>query len=230
MGLLSKMEEWENSYKKTPKEIDNYESGFYEEVKGLVGSTLDVGCGTLRGFLEVKDYSHSVGLDFSKEALKIARENRDKKGKKQQIDLVCACAEFLPFKNESFNTVICIEALVHAEDTYRKILEESKRVSKRKLILTVDHKDEPYEFSRVYGSKFTIKDNVFIFHNKDYRSVAFDEGSIAKFLKKMGLKVLRLSVNEKDYNEDQRITKVFGNLPLKKSKSSIYVECEKRTV
>jgi ubiquinone/menaquinone biosynthesis C-methylase UbiE len=227
MGLISKMEEWESNYKKSPEEIDNYESGFYV-VKGLSGPTLDVGCGTLRDFLEVKGDSHSVGLDFSKEALKIAKENRDKKGKKQQIDLVRACAEFLPFKNESFNTVICIETLVHAEDTYRKILEESKRVSKRKLILTVDHKDEPYEFSRAYGSKFTIKDNVFIFHNEEYRSVAFDERSIAKFLKKMGLNILRLAVNEKDYNEDQRITKMFGHLPLKKSKSSIYVECEKR--
>jgi ubiquinone/menaquinone biosynthesis C-methylase UbiE len=229
MNLLSKREEWENDYKKSSEEIDYFESEFYEEVKESIGPTLDVGCGTLRGFLELKGDSYSVGLDFSKEALKIAKENRDKKEKKQQIDLVCACAEFLPFRNESFDTVICIETLVHAEDTYRKILEESKRVSKRKLILTVDHKDEPYEFFRTYGIKFTIKDNVFIFHDQGYRSLAFDETSIAKFLKKMDLKILRLAVNETDYNKDQRLTKIFGHLPLKKSKSSIFVECEKRT-
>jgi ubiquinone/menaquinone biosynthesis C-methylase UbiE len=226
---LSKIEEWEYDYKESPEKIDNCESDYYEEIKRLSGSTLDVGCGTLKSFLDVENDGYSVALDFSKEGLKIAKENINKKGKKQQIDLVRACAEFLPFKNESFNTVICIETLKHAEDTYRKVLDELKRVSKRKLIFTTDHRDKLYQLYRVYGSKFTIRDNVFTFHDTRYRTVAFDEKSIERFLKEMNLKIVKLAIDVKDYNEDYRVIREFGHLPLKKSKTSIYVECEKKT-
>lgn len=230
MSLVQRKEKWEGDYKKSPEEISCFESGFYRHIKELNDSILDDGCGTLRGALELGIQSrYLVGLDFSKEALKSAKENRDKKGKKQQVDLVCAAAEHLPFKNESFDTVLCIETLKYAESTYRKILDEAKRVSKGKLILTFDHRNEWYGISRLFDTKFTIKDNVFIFHDVDLKTVAFDEKSMKKFLKDTGFEVSRLAVNETNRSKDPYLRKLFGSLPSIKVKSSIYVECEKKT-
>jgi len=230
MSLVQRKEKWEEDYKKSPEEISCFESGFYRHIKGLNDSILDDGCGTLRGALELGIQGrYLVGLDFSKEALKIAKENRDKKGKKQQVDLVCAAAEHLPFKNESFDTVLCIETLKYAESTYRKVLDEAKRVSRGKLVLTFDHRNEWYNISRLYGTKFTIKDNALIFNDIEAATLAFDEKPMKKFLKDIGLKVSKLAVNETDRSKDALVKKLVGPLPSIKVKSSIYVECEKKT-
>jgi ubiquinone/menaquinone biosynthesis C-methylase UbiE len=84
--------------------------------KELVGEVLDVGCGT--GVA-----SKGVGVDPSIELLKLNKN-----------ECVCGRAEQLPFKDNSFDTVISLTAVHHFE---LRALDEIKRVAKKKVIISV---------------------------------------------------------------------------------------------
>jgi SAM-dependent methyltransferase len=66
---------------------------------------LEVGCGT--GFwLGSFDGERAVyGLDLSPEMLR--------KGKERHVDLICGTADQLPFRNDTFDLVYCVNALHH---------------------------------------------------------------------------------------------------------------------
>jgi len=80
----------------------------------LNGLILDIGSGT---GLSKKYFNKIVQLDPSIEMLKQSSGLR-----------VCAKAEFLPFKNKTFDWIISISSLNHTE--IKKVIEEIKRVSK----------------------------------------------------------------------------------------------------
>jgi ubiquinone/menaquinone biosynthesis C-methylase UbiE len=95
-----------------------------EEVSG--NKKLDLGC----GFGELLD-KNTIGIDIAKSRLKLIKKMR--KRKLVQADVSC-----LPFKDSSFNLVICSEILEHLVD-YDKSLDEVYRVLKKrgKLIVVV---------------------------------------------------------------------------------------------
>lgn len=97
--------------------------------------TLDVGCG--EGWIE-KLAPKTIGLDFSFKALLRAKKNGAK-------HLICASAEYLPFRDNSFDLAISAGGLEHFVDP-QKALSEMARVTKIQA-LTV-HRELPFPFSR----------------------------------------------------------------------------------
>ncbi|MFH1971939.1 MAG: class I SAM-dependent methyltransferase [archaeon] len=83
---------------------------------------LDLGCGTgiAMEFFNIE----SIGLDPSTELLKQA------KGK-----VICGKAENIPFKDNYFNSLICLTAIHHCN--LNKAINEIKRVCKGSICITV---------------------------------------------------------------------------------------------
>ena len=99
---------------------------------------LDAGCG--EGFLSKQIKEHFpgwkvIGLDGAEEAIDLARDFH--KG----IDFKVGSIYKLPFKDKSFDIVVCSEVLEHLDRPY-DALRELKRVTDGALLLTVPH--EPW--------------------------------------------------------------------------------------
>lgn len=120
-------------------EVIHQERGFAEEIElyQMLGSLLkgkssiDIGCGS--GLIE-KFSPQTVGVDFSAEALKIAKKNGAK-------HLVKAEAENLPFLNDEFEISLSNGVLEHCFDQ-KKAISEMVRVSKIQIIIA--HARLPY--------------------------------------------------------------------------------------
>jgi ubiquinone/menaquinone biosynthesis C-methylase UbiE len=92
-----------------------------------MGNVLDVGCHS--GFMTEKIiksslYNKIYGIDVSKEAIVLAKK-RIKQGK-----FVLGNAHDLPFKENFFDVVFCLEILEHVEKP-QKVMSEIKRVLKK---------------------------------------------------------------------------------------------------
>lgn len=99
---------------------------------------LDAGCGegfTLQNLYELKIGNILEGIDFSKDAVRI--------GKKQYPHLNLRVGDIynLPFKENSFDLVICTEVLEHLENPVQAI-SELKRVTSKYILFTVPN--EPW--------------------------------------------------------------------------------------
>lgn len=90
---------------------------------------LDVGCGTA-GFLAATGpvFARAVGLDIAFRWLIVARKRLEEAGLKN-VDLVCGCAEHLPFPDGIFDLVVAEDALDHTRDQ-QAFMRESARVLK----------------------------------------------------------------------------------------------------
>lgn len=101
-------------------------------------SILDAGCGegfTLAKLQKNKIAQHLEGIDISKDAIRLGRK-------------MCPSLSFrhgsiykLPYKDNTFDLVLCCEVLEHLEDPH-KALQELIRVSKKYCLLTVPN--EPF--------------------------------------------------------------------------------------
>src|SRR3989344_1703377 len=67
---------------------------------------LDAGCGTGLLTKKMQRFGKVVGIDMSPEALRFA--------KKRKVQVTQASIEKVPFKNQSFDVVVCIDVLTHA--------------------------------------------------------------------------------------------------------------------
>ncbi|MAG78265.1 hypothetical protein CL616_02770 [archaeon] len=101
----------------------------YFKPKGVL---LDLGCGTgiAMDFFDVD----SIGIDPCIELLKLGKGKR-----------VCGFAERLPFKDNSFGSVICLTAVHHMD--VDKVIKEVKRVCKGEVCFSVLKKSEKCEES-----------------------------------------------------------------------------------
>jgi ubiquinone/menaquinone biosynthesis C-methylase UbiE len=109
---------------------------------------LDVGCGS---FLYSGMFNCiKIGIDPSLEPLRQA-------GEQQEIILIQAVAEHLPFKDHSFDYVISLTA-VHNFNDVSKGLQEIRRVAKGKVILTVLRQTKKLdEIEKAITRLFTVK-------------------------------------------------------------------------
>lgn len=101
-------------------------------------TVLDVGCGegfTLNRLRKADIGKDLIGVDFSKTAVKLGKEHFP------SLDLREGNIYKLPFKDNTFDLVICLEVLEHLEDP-EKALKELVRVSKKHCIISVPN--EPY--------------------------------------------------------------------------------------
>jgi len=115
---------------------------------------LDIACGSA---LYSKLFKYYTGIDSSKGLLKQTTAN-----------VIFGKAEKLPFKDKSFDVVICVTA-IHNFDDPKKAIIEMKRVSKSKIAITLLKKSKKfsiikeliYEYLDVYEIK-EDKDIIFI--------------------------------------------------------------------
>jgi ubiquinone/menaquinone biosynthesis C-methylase UbiE len=105
------------------KEKDPY--GYYADLlsKEFKGNTLDLGCGPgeKTASLKIQNYT---GADIAVTALKAGRKTYPKKR------FICANAEKLPFKDNSFDNIIFFEIIEHIPN-YQKSITEIKRILKK---------------------------------------------------------------------------------------------------
>jgi ubiquinone/menaquinone biosynthesis C-methylase UbiE len=103
----------------------------YEYVKGSPNkrdTLLDVGCGTGLFFRNFGvDVGQLVGVDMSIRMLKTALRNLRKAG--QRVDLIRVDADFLPFRERTFNKVISVTVLQNMPQPLETIREIARVTS-----------------------------------------------------------------------------------------------------
>jgi len=111
---------------------------------------LDVGCGT--GWAVEFFDCHFEGIDPSQKLIDI--------GLKKGLDLKKASAECLPYKNESFDTIISVTAIQNFDDINRG-LDEIKRVAKTDIVITT-LKESPklQEIENSIRERFVVMDTI----------------------------------------------------------------------
>jgi len=138
---------WRKSIKNHFDQIAKLRAGFYNKPNALAsrfqekvlrmvlsmlgrgkGMLLDVGCGRGRYIMPLSKAGYTyVGLDISFGMLKIAKDSADP----PRARLVQGSAELLPFKDESFDSVVCVDTLHHLIDrnAFEKTIRELARVA-----------------------------------------------------------------------------------------------------
>jgi len=223
MSLEETRIEWESNYfeeERTKGYLPHYGMEFYKNVTDVSGDVLDVGCGDGGSFSEdIKAQSNVrlVGLDISKIAL--ARATR-RNFKFKSVNPILGAAQDLPFKENSFDKVLCIETIMHTGRDYKKVLEELKRVSKRDIVLTFYHKD----FAEKQG--LLVKDNIAEYKrlDKTKKTIAtFNEDDVTSLMKELDLEIKKM----KTYTLE-KLNVHEKNVP-QETKGVIYVECKKKS-
>lgn len=101
-------------------------------------SILDVGCGEgfiLENLRKNNIGKELVGIDFSESAIQIGKKMHP------NLDLKPGTIYHIPFKDKSFDLVICSEVLEHLNHP-EKAMEELERVTRNNCIISVPH--EPW--------------------------------------------------------------------------------------
>ncbi|MBN2484470.1 MAG: class I SAM-dependent methyltransferase [Bacteroidales bacterium] len=133
----------EGYYKRNKKNIKNVGKRFAKLLKksGFMGGTvLDVGCGFGSVAIELaKTFPKSkiTGIDLGEPLLEIGRELIKGEKLENQIELLKADAQMLPFENNSFDLVVNT-FLLHIVENPIQMLNEIERVAKpeAKILMT----------------------------------------------------------------------------------------------
>jgi SAM-dependent methyltransferase len=107
--------------------VKSYKLGQYLE-PGI--TLLDLGCGT-GGFLAAAraQGAFCVGVDVALRWLVVAR-SRFREMECEDVTVICACADHLPFITDSFDLIVAENLLEHCSDTIR-VLAEVKRIRRK---------------------------------------------------------------------------------------------------
>ncbi|MCL5113845.1 MAG: methyltransferase domain-containing protein [Patescibacteria group bacterium] len=114
--------------------INNFFNNLFTVIKDLkTDSILDVGCGegfTLNRLRDNGIGKKLKGLESSKDTIELGRKTYP------DIEITQGSIYELPYKDNSFDLVLCTEVLEHLEDP-KKALKELARVSKKYLLISV---------------------------------------------------------------------------------------------
>lgn len=92
---------------------------------------LDVGCGGGGLIKRLLPYAGKMyGVDHSPKAVEVAKETNKGAIKEGFVEIVCADAAKLPFKDETFDKVLAVETVYYWEDIEKAFI-EIKRVLKK---------------------------------------------------------------------------------------------------
>jgi SAM-dependent methyltransferase len=123
-----------NTYNKRYDE--NYLVNIEKEIKSIITSNnyktiLEAGCGTGRWISSLEDKDINIfGLDYSLDMIKIPKDE------KSHHKLVNADAVDIPFKNNFFDLIFCVNAIHHFPDK-EKFISECNRTLKSNGMLSV---------------------------------------------------------------------------------------------
>lgn len=163
--------------------INNFYSDLLVMVKPLnPQSILDAGCG--EGFTIIKLMENGigkkiVGIENSRAAISLSRKVNP------QLTIKLGSIYSLPYRDRSFDLVICTEVLEHL-DKPEKGLSELVRVSKKYLLLTVPN--EPwFTYQRILRGKNLLRFGAHPEHINHWTVGAFK-----KFLTKNNVKIKKV--------------------------------------
>jgi ubiquinone/menaquinone biosynthesis C-methylase UbiE len=112
----------------------NYLVNIENQIKSFITSNnykniLEVGCGTGRWISSLKDDSKSIfGLDYSLDMMKVSKSD------KVYLNLVNADAVHIPFKNDFFDLIFCVNAIHHFPDKEKFIKECNRTLSNNGML------------------------------------------------------------------------------------------------
>jgi ubiquinone biosynthesis O-methyltransferase len=165
---------------------------------------LEVGCGY--GSLSVsmaKKGAKVTGIDLSKEAIKISKRNALLNNKK--VIFKQAKGEKIPFKNNTFDFVLCCETLEHIPN-YKKAIDEISRVTKDNgiIIITIPNSLNPRGFYLRVKSKQPFEN-------------FFNYWTIISEFKKRGVKIIKIKTKSflKDYDKKNFLDRIINKTLLK---------------
>jgi ubiquinone/menaquinone biosynthesis C-methylase UbiE len=95
-------------------------------VEGVIknrGIILDLGCGAGLSIGSLSKFGVVIGLDLSKQKLRKANEIY------KHVDFILGDAQYLPFKDGTFNVIVAKDVLEHIVDD-KRVVNEAYRVSK----------------------------------------------------------------------------------------------------
>lgn len=165
--------------------INNFFSNLISSIKSLkIESILDAGCG--EGFTMNKLEENGIGkkiegIEYEKDAINF--------GKKLFPNLIIKQGSIykLPYRNRSFDVVICTEVLEHLKEP-AKAITEMLRVSKKYLILSVPN-DPLFMFSNFIRGK-----NLSRFGNDPGHINHWNPSGLRRFLIKNNLRVKKINL------------------------------------
>jgi len=209
-----------------------YLKRFYPDFKDK--KILDLGCGRGDFLLECyKEELNVVGIDINLEYIKISEEKLRKNGFKPNI--IHGKGENLPFENNYFDFINCVEVLEHTKNP-KSILEECYRVLKNdaKIFLTTHNKTsiKDSHFPGIYFTKWLprglAKKMIKLIGSKNDASVIdqlyyFNYSEFKKMVKKIGFKIsdLRLAqINNPELIYNNEIKNIL--LFLKKNRLKFF--------
>jgi ubiquinone/menaquinone biosynthesis C-methylase UbiE len=116
---------------------------------------LDAGCGTGRNIQLLLNLGarRVIGVDLTPKLLDFAKK-KFKNNKKIEL-FKHNLEERLPFKNESFDVIVCCKTLPHISNI-KQTLNEFNRVLKKGGVMLLDFYS-PYSFRRLFASKDYLK-------------------------------------------------------------------------
>ena len=153
---LKNIDFWQKVLQELP---ESYKLWFKDEKKFLYknitknSKVLEVGCGDGRSIKDIIDITQNItAIDNDPKAV-IDASNNFKRYKTINISL--ANAKDLPFKDNTFDHVLCLTTFANFGDDKYKILEEMKRVVRKKgtIIISVCSEDALDERMKVYKSQ-----------------------------------------------------------------------------
>ena len=132
----SVLKHYENLSSDYDQRFDNPRINYMRSVEKIVlldslkmGLVLDIGCGTGEQavFLAEKGY-RVLGVDISREMIKIAKDRIKNTNFRDNLSFVIASAEFLPFRDKSFNGIISIFGIFNHIPNVDTAFQETSRV------------------------------------------------------------------------------------------------------
>jgi len=150
-------------------------------------SILDIGCGragylvSLVGEEGIQGYGIDPLLEVS---LKPAKKNVDEQG--LAVHLLCGAGEYIPFRDESFDTALALSTLQHV-DNQDKVLLEIRRVLKPggRLLVSVPQRRGIYSVRRLVAKTLQA-----VKSQEDLFTMDFSAVNLVKILNRNGFSVL----------------------------------------
>jgi cyclopropane fatty-acyl-phospholipid synthase-like methyltransferase len=92
---------------------------------------LDIGCGSGKYSAIFSHRATVVAIDFSIAAIEVSRETVEKYGVPRNVLLCQSFCQILPFKDSTFDKVLCIDLVEHLyPDDFQSMIDEIRRVLK----------------------------------------------------------------------------------------------------
>ncbi len=180
---------WERAWKDSPELARSTLYNMHIS-KGVSKLVLDVGCGdfyALNNSAPTRNSPTFIGVDVARNALKSARRKKE-----DRYEPIQAMAQFLPFKDNSFDECVSNRTISLLGEDVPQTLKEMRRVSKRRLTFDLVHA----EMSLAYSTKREKRRLDFgtLIYENGYTKIVFDEADVHKLTGDLDLKIIEMSV------------------------------------